>query len=145
MKSYIKILLLNFLFVLPQFAIGQATDVVVQGSITDSKTGETLIAVNVVEMDANGRIVNATITDFNGHYVMKVKNTANKLSFTFIGFKAQELEVGSKRIINLEMEENVQVLEEAVVTAEKMHREGCLCYSSKRDLDCCTNHQYRRF
>lgn len=124
MNNFIKILLTAVIAALPLLVSGQASNVVVQGTVFDKTTGETLIAVNVVEVDMNGRIVNATITDFNGQYVVKVKSTENKLSFTFIGFKAMEEPIGNKRRIDVEMSEDVKMLQETTVTAQKLFGSG---------------------
>lgn len=125
MNYFTKFLLAAIIALIPLLARGQqASNVVVQGTITDKKNGETLIAVNVVEVDVNGRIVNATITDFNGQYVLKVKSTDNKLSITYIGFKPQEIQIGTQRRIDIEMSEDVKVLQETVIVADKMFGSG---------------------
>ena len=48
----------------------------VSGTVRDEI--ETLIGASVCEVDGTGRTINATITDFNGHFAMKVKSTKNK-------------------------------------------------------------------
>ena len=47
----------------------------VQGTVTDSRDGEPLVGVNVVEIDVNNRVVSGTITDVNGRYVLKVEKS----------------------------------------------------------------------
>ncbi|MFB6342380.1 SusC/RagA family TonB-linked outer membrane protein [Saccharicrinis sp. FJH62] len=125
MKSKLEILVLALFLLLPFFSFGQSTgDVIIQGTVTSKADGETLIAVAVTEVDENNRIVNSAITDFNGHYVIKVKDTSNKLNFRFIGFKDQSFEIGSNREINVEMVEDVKVLGEFTAEAERTHSEG---------------------
>ena len=124
MKFILRISIIALLFVCLWSANGQTTEALVQGSVTDAKTGEALIAVNVIEQDANGRIQNATISDFNGHYVLKMKDRANVINFTFIGYKSVIKTVGKARIFNVEMSEDIKLLQETVVTAERMHSEG---------------------
>jgi TonB-linked SusC/RagA family outer membrane protein len=45
------------------------------------------------------------------------------LTFSFIGYKTQEIEIGSRSELNVEMEEDVQALSEVVVTALGVQRE----------------------
>lgn len=124
MRYTLGILALVVLLILPFSSFGQASGVVIQGTVTSEADGETLIAVAVTEVDENSRIVNSAISDFNGQYVIRVKSTANKLNFRFIGFKDQSLEIGNRRQINVEMVEDVQILTEATITAERTHDEG---------------------
>ncbi|MBN2610752.1 MAG: SusC/RagA family TonB-linked outer membrane protein [Bacteroidales bacterium] len=118
------ILLLN-LFI-PCFVSGQASGAgkVVQGTVSSSTDGETLAGATVVETDNTNRIINATITDVNGHYVIKIKSPNNKLIFSFIGYVSQTMEIGANSTINMVLKEDVQKIEEVVVRAERKHSDG---------------------
>lgn len=98
-------------------------DVVVQGTVT-SKSDGALIGVNVKEIDPTNRVVTVTITDINGHYIIKVKNPANKLTFTYTGYISQSRKIDTQRKIDVLLAENSQNLNELVVTATKKHSEG---------------------
>ena len=82
MKSKIAIIFLLVTILLPFRSIAQSTTqaFIVQGGVTSKTDGEALIGVSVSEIDDNNRVLSATITDFNGHYVLKVKNPNNRLS-----------------------------------------------------------------
>ena len=54
-----------------------AQDILVSGTVED-EDGPVVMG-NVVERDANNRIVSATQTDFNGNFSMQVKSKKNKL------------------------------------------------------------------
>ena len=84
-KIVATILLLHLL--IPCFLFGQISgpNKVVQGTVSSETDGETLAGATVVERDSKNRIINATITDVNGHYVLKIKNPENKLIFSFVG------------------------------------------------------------
>lgn len=80
------------------------------GQITDSK-GETLIGVNVIEVGTT----NGTVTDFNGNYTIELTTQNSVLSFTYVGFLPLEVSVGSERVINIILEEDIETLDELVV------------------------------
>ncbi|MGQ1945545.1 SusC/RagA family TonB-linked outer membrane protein [Geofilum sp. OHC36d9] len=105
---------------------GQTTtsQFLVQGTVTSELSGETLIGVNVIEVDKTKRIVSATVTDINGHYVIKIKDPNNVLVLSFIGFVTKKVEIGNQRTINVKMEEESQQVDEVIVTATKTHNDG---------------------
>ena len=55
-----------------------AQGVRISGTLTDNE-GPVMMG-NVVERDANNRIVSATQTDFNGNFSLQIKSTKNKLA-----------------------------------------------------------------
>lgn len=73
----------------------------VTGTVKD-ETGA-LIGANVVEIDGYGRIVGSTITDFNGNFVLKVKNPQNKIRVSFVGMNTKTVDItGNKLEIKLD-------------------------------------------
>ena len=62
-----------------------AQDILISGTVED-EDGPVMMG-NVVERDANNRIVSATQTDFNGNFSMQVKSKKNKLVFSYVGDK----------------------------------------------------------
>lgn len=89
-----------------------------------SESGETLVGVSVIEVDNTNRYVNATTTDFNGDYVLKFSDPANKVVFSFIGFETHSQVIGNSKLINVVLKEDVQVIEDVVVQAEQIHSDG---------------------
>lgn len=73
--------------------------------------GELLIGVSVVEVGT----ANGVVTDLNGNYNIMTSTTNARLRFTYVGYKEQILQVGSKRLIDVELQENVEGLDEVVV------------------------------
>lgn len=121
-KLYIVILLL---LVLTPFASAQtASDGIVQGTISSKTNGELLPGVNIQEITPDNRVVNATITDANGHYVIRFKGSADKLNFSYLGFVKISREIGSQRVINIGLTESGQSLDDIIITAKKMYGEG---------------------
>lgn len=60
---------------------------------------------------------NATSTDVNGEFTIIVPSDTTVLVFRYIGFKTEEIVVGSKRVISVVLAEESTMLEEAVVVA----------------------------
>lgn len=84
--------------------------ITINGTVRDPQQ-EPLIGVNVrVKGTTTG-----TVTDINGNYFLDVPGQNAILEFSYIGFKTQEVRVGSQININVNMEEESNNLEEVVV------------------------------
>ena len=88
--------------------------VIVTGTVADEI--EPLMMVNVVEVDEAGRFVEATTTDMNGNFSMRVKNTKDKLQFSYIGYTTQLLPIGDRKVFNIVMKDE-NLIEEVVIKA----------------------------
>ena len=95
----------------------------VSGTVRDEM--ETLIGATVCEVDATGRNINATITDFNGHFAMKVKSTKNKLKVSFMGYKTQTIPI-NRTVYNITLESAQRVMKEVSVVSKKRLNSGGL-------------------
>ena len=96
----------------------------ISGTITSDAEGP-LIMVNITERDKSNRIIEACATDFEGNFSMVVKNTSNILEISYIGYKTQRVEIGSRTVFNIKMVED-NVLEDVVVVAKQITRSGGL-------------------
>ena len=125
MKSNFAITLLFVLLLIPFLAKSErpGVELIIQGTVS-SKTDGSIIGASVTEIDVNNRIVNGNITDVNGHYVLKIKNSENRISFSYIGYVKQVRKIGNSKNINIILEENTQNIKEVVVTAGRRHSEG---------------------
>ena len=63
----------------------------VHGRVSDD-VGE-LMGASVCEIDGNGRIIEATVTDVNGNFSMRIRNPKDKLRFSYVGCKTQTLPI----------------------------------------------------
>jgi TonB-linked SusC/RagA family outer membrane protein len=81
----------------------------ISGIVTDSR-GEPLIGVNILVKN----MATGTVTDYDGRYQLTV-NEGDVLSFSYTGFKTQEIQVGAGMEINVELEEGAQLSEVVVV------------------------------
>ena len=92
------------------FSQALAQDRQVSGKVTDSETGDGLPGVNVLEVGTS----NGTVTDINGNYSISVGQNAS-LSFSFVGYSLQTVQVGARAVIDVSLELDVQSLSEVVV------------------------------
>ena len=104
-------------------AIASAQGVRISGTVM-APDGPVMMC-NVTERDANNRIVSASQTDINGNFSMEIKNTANKLQISYIGYKTKNVPIGDKTEFEIELEDQ-QTLKEVVVVAKKRFNHGGL-------------------
>lgn len=98
-----------------------AQQIAVTGKVTDS-TNEGMPGVNVqVKGTTTG-----TITDFDGNYSIQVPDSKSTLVFSFIGYLTQEVAVGGKKVLNVQLKDDTQTLDEVVVVAYGTARKGDL-------------------
>jgi TonB-dependent starch-binding outer membrane protein SusC len=83
---------------------------VVTGVVKASDDGSPIPGVNILEKGTN----NGTITSSEGTYSISVGSEA-VLVFTFVGYKAQEVPVGSQSTVSVSLESDVTALSEVVV------------------------------
>jgi TonB family protein len=91
---------------LAQSAAG-AKPMTVKGQVTEKTTGEGLQGCAVVIKGTTS----GTLSGPNGEYSLEVSEPDAKLVFSFVGFKTEEIPVGTHTKINVELQENVMVLD----------------------------------
>lgn len=91
-------------------SVVSAQDRTVSGKITD-EDGESLPGVNVV---VRGTLT-GTVSDGNGTYQLSGVNDNSILVFSFIGYETQEVPVGARSVVDVQMTLDVRALEEVVV------------------------------
>ena len=116
----IKLMLTAILLVMVQAVMAQGQRI--SGTITDN-FGPVMMA-NVVERDANNRIVTATVTDVNGNFSMVVKNPKNKLVISYVGAKTKVLSIGTRTKFNENLSSQTTVQEVKVVAKRKSNSGG---------------------
>jgi len=86
---------------------GGAKPMTVKGQVTEKNTGEGLQGCAVV---IKGTTI-GTLSGPNGEYSLEVSEPDAKLVFSFVGFKTEEIPVGTHTKINVELQENVMELD----------------------------------
>ncbi|MFN4197653.1 MAG: carboxypeptidase-like regulatory domain-containing protein, partial [Flavobacterium sp.] len=109
-KFYFALLLGFFV----QFVFAQ--EITVSGTVSD-ESGLPLPGASIVIKGTS----TGTETDFDGNYSIKAGRN-QVLVFSYIGYKKQEIAVTSNRL-DVKLEEDAQVLEGVIVTAQGIKRE----------------------
>ena len=112
-----KFLLLTFAVSLFSFS-GYSQDRTVTGKVSSTEDGSSLPGVNVI---LKGTTV-GSVTDFNGEYSLNVPSEGGILVFSFIGLNTEEVEIGTRSVIDVQMASDVRQLSEVVVTAQGIER-----------------------
>ncbi|GAB2555428.1 SusC/RagA family TonB-linked outer membrane protein [Spirosoma aerophilum] len=107
-KNLLGLCLLFVLSYLPTLA----QDRTISGHVTASEDGSALPGVTIAIKNTQ----NGTTTDSKGNYRLAVTNNAT-LVFSAIGFATQEIAVGTRSTLNIELTASVGALDEVVVVA----------------------------
>ncbi len=106
--SKLKISFIVFVAMLGHFAYSQATTIT--GVVSD-EDGTPLPGASVVVSGTT----NGTQTDFDGNYTLTNVDSNASLSFSYIGFVAQQVALNGRNSINITLQEDLQALDEVVV------------------------------
>lgn len=119
-----------FLSIFTLSSFGQQS---VTGKITSSEDSQGIPGVSVAVKGTT----KGTTSDANGNYKIVADGKA-KLTFSAIGFVSQEVEVGSRTIVDLKMVIDIQSLSEVVVvgygTQKKSQMTGAISSISAKDI-----------
>ncbi|MDN5204258.1 TonB-dependent receptor [Fulvivirgaceae bacterium BMA10] len=85
-------------------------DKAISGQVTD-ENGEGLPGVNVKIKDYDIGV----ITNIDGSYKLNVPDDASVLIFSYVGYIAEEVEIGTQSVINVALYPNIEELDEIVV------------------------------
>lgn len=114
-----RLLALSFLWVVLCASLwGAENRKMVKGRVVDH-TGYGLPGVSVLQKSS----INGTITDVDGNFVITVEGDKAVLVFSFVGYGTKEIVVKGKEELAVVLNENVQALDEVVVTALGLKRE----------------------
>jgi TonB-dependent starch-binding outer membrane protein SusC len=102
---------LLLLLLIPLAGLAHAQQRTVQGTVTALPGGDPLPGVNIqVKGTSTG-----TATDPDGKYSLLIPSDGAVLIFSFLGFDTQEVAVGSRSVVDVQLQENVRALGEVVV------------------------------
>ena len=117
--------LLSVLFLLSfTLASVYAQDIRVKGTVVSGTDDFPLPGVSVVVKGTTKGV----ITDIDGNFVISVPSNA-VLSFTYIGFKSQEVPVEGKTTLNVVLYEDTETLEEVVVVGYGVQKKSVVTAS----------------
>jgi len=93
------------------FSFGQERTIT--GEVTSADDGSVIPGVNVIVKGT----ISGTTTDAKGNYSITVSGEESILIFSFIGFRTEEVPIGTSSILNVIMQMDVAQLSEVAVTA----------------------------
>jgi TonB-linked SusC/RagA family outer membrane protein len=112
--------------------VNPATAVTVQGKVLDQNR-KPVQGVTVAEVDAEQRTIRAVTTDVLGNFAIRITNTADSLSFSYIGNETIRQPIGNRTTINVTMRRMDMGLSEVVVVARRRTDNGMMAID-ERDL-----------
>ena len=105
----------------------------VSGVVKDSM-GEPVIGASVVEKGTS----NGIITDINGNFSLSVTSGAT-LAISYIGYKTQEVQAVTGKVIDVTLKDDTEMLEEVVVvgfgTQKKVNLTGSVGIATAKELE----------
>jgi TonB-dependent starch-binding outer membrane protein SusC len=110
MKKILPLLAMVFFGVFPMVD-AQAQARTVTGKVTSMEDGSTLPGVNVVVKGTS----TGTSTDANGNFSISVPSNESVLVFSFIGLVTEEVTVGTRTVIDVQMSSDLTQLTEIVI------------------------------
>ena len=97
-KRYTGIFRLFALAAMVWMAISASAQITsVRGTLSDDMGP--LMGATVCEIDATGRIIESTVTDFDGNFTMKIRNVKDKIRFSYVGLKTVTLPINKTTYI----------------------------------------------
>ena len=97
-----------------------AQDKQVTGTVFSSDNNEPLPGANVVQKGTT----NGVVADFDGNYSITLQPGPDVLQVSYIGFEAQEVKVGAQAVIDITLVENLENLDEVIVTGYGSQRKA---------------------
>ncbi|MBN1925646.1 MAG: SusC/RagA family TonB-linked outer membrane protein [Prolixibacteraceae bacterium] len=114
--------ILSTLFLLC-FSFSLYAQQVLTGTITDEVTGEPLAGANIFLLNENNRTLSGTIANLNGEYRMIIKDKGElTVVYSFIGYKTKQVTYTGQSVIQIALETDTQLLEDAVVIGKKIEK-----------------------
>ncbi|SHH77943.1 TonB-dependent receptor [Winogradskyella jejuensis] len=112
-----KFLLGFLLILLTSFSLISAQNkFTLSGIITDNKTTETLIGVNIIIPELR----NGTVTNEYGFYSITLEEGTYNVQISYLGFKTltQTVELNKNTTLNFKLEESAESLDEIIITED---------------------------
>ena len=113
-KNIIILILALFCFV----GAYSQTKMIVRGKVIDQKDKSAVVGATIVESDKDNRVVNGVITDMDGNFVYEMKNPANTMKVTVIGYQTKPFKPVAGKSVVIELVSSDIELDAVTVTAK---------------------------
>jgi TonB-linked SusC/RagA family outer membrane protein len=77
-----------------------------------------VIGANIIEFDNENRVINGTITNVNGDFVLEMRNSANNIRVSVIGYNSKEVKPDPSKPMTIEIESSDVEIGEVTITAK---------------------------
>ena len=130
--NILKSLIFTFLCLSQLQALAQIRSI--SGRVTSKEDKQPLPGVNIIIIGTT----RGSTTDFDGNYKVEVNDSDKTLSFSFIGYKTQAVEISGRTTLEVVLESDSEVLDEIVVigygTVRKSDLTGAVASVNGADL-----------
>lgn len=117
MKNIKKTIILLLIIFVSAESYSQ-TKTILRGKVIDQKDKTPVVGATVVESDKENRVVNGTITDMDGNFVYEMKNSANIMKVTVIGYQPKPFTPNPTRSVVIELVSSDIELDQVTITAK---------------------------
>ncbi len=90
---------------------------IIRGRVIDKGDKTAVIGANIIEYDKENRIINGTISNVNGDFVLEMRNSENIIRISVIGYNTQDIDINVAGAMIIELDPSNVELEEVTVTA----------------------------
>lgn len=133
MKSSHLKMVCTWCVLLASIVFAQAQTIEVRGTVFDTQKEPVPGASILIKGTGTG-----TITDADGKYAIKVSDSKAVLMFSFVGYTPQEIIVGNRKVIDVELEDDAVLLKDVVVigygSVKKKDLTGSITSVTEKDL-----------
>lgn len=113
------------------------TATIAQNNISGSVTGDDGAALPGVTIKVKGT-TNGAVTKGDGTYMINVPDAAAVLVFSYTGYQQQEVAVAGRKVLNIQMNADVSLLDQVVIigygTVKKRDLTGSISQMSAKDI-----------
>ncbi len=114
----VKLVIFCIVILLSFFNANGQQQAIIRGRVIDASDKTTIIGANVIEYDTEERVVNGTVTNVDGDFVLQMRNPSNIVKISVIGYKVKQIDVTPGKSIRVEMQSEDVAIGEVTVTAE---------------------------
>lgn len=118
MKEIKNVVLLLLSLIVFETAFSQ-DGIVIRGRVLDKTEGVSVIGANVIEYDKENRVVNGTVCDVNGDFVLTMRDPSNTVKVVMIGYNTKTIPSVAASNLTIELVPLTRQVGEVVVTARK--------------------------
>lgn len=118
MKKIKKAILLTILTLFSFALVYAQQKVIIRGRVIDKIDKSAIVGANIVEYDKDNRVINGTVCNVNGDFVLEMKNMADIVKVSYIGYTTLDITVDPGKPMTVELESSSHVMDEVVVTAQ---------------------------